>query len=86
MRRLEMTGNLVDYCSRQKCAEQSCGCWSMCDLTQKPFTEMTDKEIEQCYNLAFKAKIGETIMAAAKNVMDAENSMKDTIQQIEKWE
>lgn len=53
MNRLEITGRLVNYCSRQRCSEASCGCYSMCDLIQKPFEEMTDKELEQCYKLAF---------------------------------
>lgn len=53
MNRLEITGRLVNYCSRQRCSETGCECYPMCDSVQKPFEEMTDKELEQCYKLAF---------------------------------
>lgn len=53
MNRLEITGRLVNYCSRQRCSETNCECYPMCDSVQKSFEEMTDQELKQCYKLAF---------------------------------
>lgn len=53
MNRLEITGRLINYCSRQRCSEASCECYPMCDSIQKPFEEMTDEELKRCYELTF---------------------------------
>ena len=53
MNRLEITGRLINYCSRQRCSEASCECYPMCDSIQKPFEEMKDEELKRCYELTF---------------------------------
>lgn len=67
MNRLEITGKLLHYCSRQRCTEENCECYQMCDLTQKCFEEMTDKELEQCYNLAFKTTLTDQMTGIIKD-------------------